>query len=141
MAALKTICPVCESNIVVEQDEIKIATVQRGKTGGQILVGCPACARVLVIPDAPEKGVFQWLEKMSNDPDWLGCVPLLNADQAKIPAGSEGDLAYIKYRPGGGGEPLPRREYMVRYGIDPKIHCELNPGLGNGTFVITDSRR
>lgn len=141
MAKLTTICPVCENDISIESKEIQLAVRQKGKTGGKPLVGCPACARVLVISDAPEKDISQWVEKVSADEDWLGCVPLLNPDQVKIPAGTTGDLAFIRYKPGGGGEPLPRREYMVRYGIDPKIHVELNPGLGGGTFVITDSRR
>ena len=141
MAKLTTICPVCENDISIESRDIKLAVMQKGKTAGKTIIGCPACARVLVIEDAPEKDVSQWVEKVSADEDWLGCIPLLNPEQAKIPSGTTGDLAFIQYKPGGGGEPLPRREYMVRYGIDPKIHVELNPGLGDGTFVITDSRR
>lgn len=141
MAKLTTICPVCENDISIASRDIKLAVMQKDKTAGKTIIGCPACARVLVISDAPEKDISQWVEKVSADEDWLGCIPLLNPDQAKIPSGTTGDLAFIQYKPGGGGEPLPRREYMVRYGIDPKIHTDLNPGLGDGTFVITDSRR
>lgn len=141
MAKLTTICPVCENDISIASRDIKLAVMQKGKTAGKTIIGCPACARVLVIADAPEKDISQWVEKVSADEDWLGCIPLLNPEQAKIPSGTTGDLAFIQYKPGGGGEPLPRREYMVRYGIDPKIHVELNPGLGDGTFVITDYRR
>ena len=141
MAKLTTICPVCENDISIASREIQLAVRQKGKTGGKTIIGCPACARVLVIEDAPEKNISQWVEKVSADDDWLGCIPLMDPEQAKIPTGTVGDLAFLRYKPGGGGEPLPRREYMVRYGIDPKIHVELNPGLGDGTFVITDSRR
>lgn len=141
MAALKTICPVCESDISIAGKDIKLAVMQKAKTAGKPLVGCPACARVLVISDAPDTDVSQWIEKVSESDDWLGCVPLMDPEQAKIPTGYIGDLAFRRYKPGQGGEPLPRREYMVRYGIDPKIHCELNPGLGGDAFVITDSRR
>ena len=141
MAKLTTICPVCENDISIASRDIKLAVMQKGKTAGKTIIGCPACARVLVIADAPEKDISQWVEKVSADDDWLGCIPLLNPEQAKIPSGATGDLAFIQYKPGGGGEPLPRREYMVRYGIDPKIHIDLNPGLGGSTFVITDSRR
>ena len=141
MAKLTTICPVCENDISIASRDIKLAVMQKDKTAGKTIIGCPACARVLVISDAPEKDISQWVEKVSADEDWLGCIPLLNPEQAKIPAGTTGDLAFIQYKPGGGGEPLPRREYMVRYGIDPKIHIDLNPGLWGSTFVITDSRR
>ena len=141
MAKLVTICPVCENDISIASREIQLAVRQKGKTGGKTIIGCPACARVLVIEDAPEKNISQWVEKVSADDDWLGCIPLMDPEQAKIPTGTVGDLAFLRYKPGGGGEPLPRREYMVRYGIDPKIHTDLNPGLGGGTFVITDSRR
>jgi len=141
MAKLVTICPVCENDISIASRDIKLAVMQKDKTAGKTIIGCPACARVLVIEDAPEKDISQWVEKVSADEDWLGCIPLLNPEQAKIPAGTTGDLAFIQYKPGGGGEPLPRREYMVRYGIDPKIHIDLNPGLWGSTFVITDSRR
>ena len=141
MAKLTTICSVCENDISIASKEIQLAVRQKGKTGGKTLIGCPKCARVLVIADAPETDVSQWVEKVSADEDWLGCVPLMDPEQAKIPAGTVGDLAFLRYKPGGGGEPLPRREYMVRYGVDPKIHVELNPGLGGDAFVITDSRR
>lgn len=141
MAKLVTICPVCENDISIASRDIKLAVMQKDKTAGKTIIGCPACARVLVISDAPEKDISQWVEKVSADEDWLGCIPLMDPEQAKIPTGTVGDLAFLRYKPGGGGEPLPRREYMVRYGIDPKIHCELNPGLGGDAFVITDSRR
>lgn len=141
MAALKTICPVCESDISISSKDVKLAITQKAKTAGKPLVGCPACARVLVIEDAPETDVSQWVEMVSESDDWLGCVPLMDPEQAKIPTGYIGDLAFRRYKPGQGGEPLPRREYMVRYGIDPKIHVALNPGLGGESFNITDSRR
>jgi len=141
MTSLKTLCPVCESDIEIPSRDIQLAVKQKEKTAGKTIIGCPACARVLVIEDAPEKDISQWVEKVSADEDWLGCIPLMDPEQAKIPTGTVGDLAFLRYKPGGGGEPLPRREYMVRYGIDPKIHIDLNPGLGGSTFVITDSRR
>ena len=109
MAKLTTICPVCENDISIASRDIKLAVMQKGKTAGKTIIGCPACARVLVIEDAPEKDISQWVEKVSADEDWLGCIPLLNPEQAKIPSGTTGDLAFIQYKPGGGGELDPGR--------------------------------
>lgn len=45
MAKLTTICPVCENDISIESRDIKLAVMQKGKTGGKTIIGCPACAR------------------------------------------------------------------------------------------------
>lgn len=103
MAKLTTICPVCESDISIASRDIKLAVMQKGKTGGKTIIGCPACARVLVIEDAPETGVSQWIEKVAESDDWLGCIPLMDPEQAKIPTGYIGDLAFRRYKPGQGG--------------------------------------
>lgn len=136
MPNLKTICPVCESDIEIYGPELNLASVQRAKTGGNVLVGCPACARVLVVPDVPEKGLNQWIATITENADWLGCVPLMDAEQAKIPSGMTGDLALRRYKAGEGGPLLDRREYMTKYGIDPKIHMSLNPSMGKEPFVV-----
>jgi hypothetical protein len=141
MTSLKTLCPVCESDIEIPSRDIQLAVKQKGKTQGKAVVGCPACARVLVVEDVPEKDVSQWIETVSESDDWLGCIPLMDPEQAKAPTGYIGDLAFRRYKAGQGGEPLPRREYMMAYGIDPVIHIALNPGMSGTPFNITDSRR
>jgi len=131
---LKTICPVCETDISIPGAEINLASVQRGKTAGKVLVGCPACARVLEAPDVPEKGIGQWIAAIEENEDWLGCIPLMDEEQAKIPSGYVGDLALRRYKAGEGGPLLDRRAYMLKYGIDPKLHMQLNPGMGAKPF-------
>ena len=46
MAKLTTICPVCENDISIESRDIKLAVMQKGKTAGKTIIGCPACARM-----------------------------------------------------------------------------------------------
>ena len=133
----KTIfCPVCENDFELPKNELRKASIQRAKTGGKVLIGCQACARVLVVQDAPEEGVVEWAVKAETTDDWLSCIPLLDPEQAKIPAGYVGDLAYRRYRAGAGGSLLDRRAYMVAYGIDPLIHMSLNPGMVREAFDV-----
>ena len=54
MAKLTTICPVCENDISIESRDIKLAVMQKGKTAGKTIIGCPACARVLDCPWSEE---------------------------------------------------------------------------------------
>jgi hypothetical protein len=131
---LEIICPVCEEEISISAQDLKLASVQRGKTEGKVLVGCPKCARVLEVPDVPEKGIGQWIATITENDDWLGCVPLMDEEQAKIPGGSVGDLAFKRYRAGQNGPLLDRRTYMWTYGVDPKIHMSLNPSMGAEPF-------
>jgi hypothetical protein len=133
---LKTICPVCESDISIPGAEINLASSQRGKTAGNVLVGCPACARVLVIPDVPEKGIGKWIATIEENEDWLGCIPLMDEVPGIIPVGSVGDLALKRYRAGANGPLLDRRAYMMQYGIDPKLHMQLNPSMGAKPFEV-----
>lgn len=134
-------CPVCESDFKLPKNELRKAALQRNKTGGHILIGCQACARVLVVQGAPSDGVEQWAAEVEKSNDWLSCIPLLDKVPEDTPTGSNADLAYVRYRPGAGGPLMDRRAYMVTYGIDPLIHMALNPGTGGAVYKITDTRK
>ena len=134
-------CPVCENDFELPKNELRKASLQRGKTGGKVLIGCWKCARVLWVKDAPDEGVERWAAEAEKNDDWLSCVPLLDSETAKIPSGSNADLSYVRYQAGQGGDLLDRRAYMMRFGVDPLIHMALNPGMGGSVFKITDSRR
>jgi len=142
--AKEIFCPVCEKDFELPKNELRKSTLQRGKTGGKVLIGCWKCARVLQVLDAPEgtdKEVVRWAAEAEKNDDWLSCVPLLDSETAKIPSGSNADLSYVRYQAGQGGDLLDRRAYMMRYGVDPLIHMTLNPSMGGAAFKITDSRR
>lgn len=119
MAEISTICPVCEADITISDREVRLASQHRGETGGKVLVSCPECCRVLALPDPIPTGSAE-LEAWITSVEDCCCVPLLNDDLVRIPAGQENNLGKKVYRPGGGGPTLMKRAYMARYGIDPE---------------------
>lgn len=119
MAELKIICPVCEEDIAISAREIKLAVRHKASTGGKVLVSCPQCSRVLVLPgDAPQDdaALDVWIPDVSD----TMCVPMLSDTAIRIPSGQANELGAKVYRPGGGGPALAKRPYMARYGIDPE---------------------
>jgi hypothetical protein len=132
MTDIETICPICEKDITIKARDIKLAVQHIKETNNKLLVGCPECCRVLLIPEKlPEGGYLdEWIATIAENDDWCGCVPLLDPTQAKIPNGSYSDLGVTMYRPGSGGAPMRKRAYMLLYGIDPECHLAKNPSMG-----------
>jgi hypothetical protein len=133
-------CPVCEKETKITVREMKLAIQHRKETGGLVLVSCTECCRALVLPDdIPRDGVAleEWFVEAAEDPDnCCACIPMLDPDQEKIPAGAFDDLGVIKYRPGGGGPVMRKRPYMYAYGIDPACHLKKNPSMGANPFKV-----
>ena len=123
MKEIVTICPVCEEDIIISPRELKIASQHRAETGGRVLVSCPKCCRVLAMPDPMPEGEAE-LEAWATSVEECCCVPLLNDEDAREPAGCIDNLGKKVYRPGGGGPALMKRAYMARYGIDPERALE-----------------
>ena len=131
MSNIESICPVCDADITISERDIKIAVKRRGDTEGQILLTCPACCRVLVPNEGAPEGdaeLIQWIVQQAEDGGWLPCVPMLDPMLEKMPAGYVEHLGVKEYRPGAGDDPLPRRAYMLKYGIDPE--CSLRKQRG-----------
>jgi hypothetical protein len=127
-------CPVCEESVQIATREIKLAIQHKKDTDGKILITCPACCRALEVPpEIPQNGaeLTEWLGEMAENPDdWCGCVPMLDMNQERRPAGGYADLNIWYYQPGGGGKPLPKRKYMLTYGINPQCYMAKNPDMG-----------
>ena len=130
---IMTVCPVCESDITLAARDIKLA--YRHKTSGKTLIGCPNCARVLELPmpDELDAGLEEYISTVED----CCCVPLLDEDVVRIPAGYAAQLGKKMYRPGGGGPSLAKRDYMAKYGIDPEIALAKR-GSGGEAFHIGD---
>jgi len=118
MKDVSTICPVCETDIVIAAREIKLASQHRKETGGRVLVSCLNCCRVLALPGPIPEGEAE-LEEWATSVEDCCCVPLLNDEDVRMPNGCIDNLGKKVYRPGGGGQALTKRAYMARYGIDP----------------------
>lgn len=117
MPEIPTICPICEADISIADREVRLASQHRAS--GKVLVSCPECCRVLALPEPIPAGSAE-LEAWITSVEDCCCVPFLNDDVVRIPAGSENVLGKKVYRPGGGGPGLMKRAYMARYGIDPE---------------------
>ena len=138
MSSIETDCPICESPISISEKEIRLAISHKKDTDGKMLVTCPACCRALVLEgDKPEDlSVEEWIAEIAKDEDWCGCVPMLDPNQERIPAGGYADLNLWVYQPGGAGKALPRRQYMAAYGIDPQCYMEKNPDMGGKPVIL-----
>jgi hypothetical protein len=119
MKDVPTICPVCEADVVITAREIKLASQHRKETVDKVMVSCPECCRTLVLPDPIPEGDAE-LEAWITSVEDCCCVPMLNDENVRMPAGMENNLGKKIYRPGGGGPQLMKRAYMARYGIDPE---------------------
>ena len=135
MKEISTICPVCEADITISSRELKIASQHRAETGGRVLVSCPNCCRVLALPDPIPEGEAE-LEAWATLVEDCCCVPLLNDEDAREPAGCIDNLGKKVYRPGGGGPALMKRPYMARYGIDPEAAWKKMSGGEKKPFMI-----
>jgi hypothetical protein len=133
-------CPACEKETKITVRDIKLAIQHRKETGDLILVSCKECCRALVLPDdIPGDGAAleEWfVEATENPDDYCACIPMLDSDQEKIPAGGFDDLGVTKYRPGGGGPAMRKRPYMYAYGIDPACHMAKNPSMGGKPMKV-----
>jgi hypothetical protein len=119
---MKAICPVCDKDIEIGERDIKIAVQHKAETQGMNLVSCPECCRVLVLPnDLPVDGdqLRQWISENEDSDDWLGDLCNLKGIVASKPTGFIEELGVREYRPGSGSKPLPKRKYMLAYGINP----------------------
>jgi hypothetical protein len=136
MSDFETTCTVCEKDISITEREIKLAIQHKGETGGKILVSCPECCRVLVMPDDTPEGadLSQWITYVQD----VVCVPILDDDYIRIPAGKVVLLGKTSYKPGGGDQALGKRAYMYRYGINPECAVAKNPSVGGKPFKIGD---
>ena len=132
---IMTVCPVCEENITLAARDIKLA--YRHKTSGKTLIGCPNCAMVLELPLPDELEDDAELEAYISSVEDCCCVPLLDEDVVRIPAGYTAQLGKRMYRPGGGGPSLAKRDYMAKYGIDPEIALAKRGNSGEA-FKIGD---
>ena len=134
---LYTICPVCEQDIEIKAQDLKLAIRHKAETGNKVLVHCPECCRSLKMPDDMPKDDLALNEWIGNVGDDFGeCVPMLDDTQAKTPNGYIGDLGVKLYRPGSGGKPLAKYPYMFRYGINPECYLAKNNSQGRKPFVI-----
>jgi hypothetical protein len=134
MSNFETTCPVCENDISITEKEIKRAIMAKGETGGKVLISCPEDCRVLVMPaDMPEGAeLSQWITDVQD----VVCVPILDDDYIRIPAGQVILLGKKTYKPGGGDQALGKRAYMYRYGINPECAIAKNPSMGGKPFKI-----
>jgi hypothetical protein len=100
MTEIVTTCPVCEEDITITDRDIKLSIQHKGDTGGKILVSCQNCCRVLVMPEDMPQGadLDQWITDVGD----VVCVPILNDDYIRIPAGKTVLLGKTTYMPGGG---------------------------------------
>jgi len=95
------------------------------------MLPCPECCRVLVPDEAVPGGegeLIQWIAAKDEDDNWLKCIPMLDPMHEKMPSGSVEHHGVKEYRAGAGDEPLTKRAYMVKYGIDPE--CSLKKQRG-----------
>ena len=134
MTEIVTTCPVCEEDITITDRDIKLSIQHKGDTGGKILVSCQNCCRVLVMPEDMPQGadLDQWITDVGD----VVCVPILNDDYIRIPAGKTVLLGKTTYMPGGGSGALMKRPYMFRYGINPECALAKNVSEGGKPFVI-----
>ena len=133
MSDIVSICPVCDADITISEREIKIAVKRRADTQGTVLLTCPACCRVLVPDEGAPEGdaeLIQWIVQQVEDEGWLPCVRMLDPVLEKMPAGDIEHRGVKEYRPGSGDDLLPRRAYMLKYGIDPE--CALRRHRNGG---------
>ena len=132
-------CPVCEDMVQIPARDIRLAIQHKGQTDGKILISCPDCCRALELPnEIPQSGaaLTQWLGNLVDNPDdWCGCVPVIDPNIVITPAGGYADLNIWYYQPGGGGEALTKRKYMLTHGINPQCYQAKNPDMGGKPFV------
>ena len=126
MTELHSICPVCESNIVIMDGSIKRAMMHMAKTAGRVLVSCPNCCRVLPLPgnfpttgDADLNAWIAQLDSMDSTNHCWPCIGLLDPMDARMPKGFVEHLDVRFWTPGDDIEAIPALDYMMKYGIDP----------------------
>lgn len=135
MPKIQLICPVCEEDIEIADREIKIAIQHKKDTGGNVLVSCPECCRVLVMPKDMPVGNAE-LDQWVTDVQDVVCVPILNDDYIRIPTGQSDLLGKKTYMSGGGDTALMKRSYMFRYGVNPECALRKNMSLGSKPFKV-----
>ena len=121
MPDLKSICPVCDKDITITEMEVRIATMHMKETGGKAIIGCPECCHVLVLPYNKGQDLAEWIAGYDT-PDgdnWLTCLPLLDAMDAKMPNGFVEHLGIKWWTPGDETQAIPASKYMMQYGIVP----------------------
>lgn len=122
---IKTICPVCDQDITLDPEKLRHAVVHLGETNGQLVIGCPNCCRVLVVPDIPPGVTEVQVQEIINqivqgDPnDWLNCLPL-PVQLVQEPNGVIDYQGEKLYQPGDGSAGLRKYAYMAIYGVDPE---------------------
>ena len=126
MKSISILCPNmgCDKGVVLADEKIKRAVLRKKQTGGQALIGCPACAHVMILPDiiSTEELFKEFIATMDAEGGWLeGCVPMLDDTQAVMPAGHVTQAGTTLYRPGNGSGLFNKYEYMMKFGIDPEI--------------------
>jgi hypothetical protein len=124
MADLKSICPVCDQDIVIPERSIVVAVMHKDTTEGKALVGCPNCCRILVLPsDIPTDGVAlnAWIAKYDTEAEtnWLQCAKLLDDMHAKLPNGFVEHIGVRYWTPGDDTQSISTSNYILRYGINP----------------------
>ena len=124
-------CTVCDTDFKLTEKDLKRAAMHKDELGNLILVSCPNCCRVHKLVD--DKGTaYQWKTDVSD----ATCVPILDDDYIRLPAGVVTILGKKKFTSGAGDTGLSRYEYMNRFGIDPLCAVEKNPSLGKEPFVL-----
>lgn len=124
---IKTICPNpgCDKDIELKAGKIRRAIMRKNETGNRALIGCPVCARVMIIPDevSSEELFDVYISNVNSGymQGVLGCVPWLENTQAILPNGHITQAGETLYKAGDGSKPLNKYEYMLKFGIDPEI--------------------
>ena len=127
MTELNSICPVCSEDIKIMDGSIKRAVMHMAQTKQKALVSCPNCCHVLClpknIPTSGEAELTTWIAQYDTKESsgWLSCIPLIDPMHAKMPNGFVEHLNVRFWTPGGDTMPIPALEYMMKYGIDPKL--------------------
>ena len=127
MTELHSICPVCDSDIVIKDASIRRAVMHMAKTKKKALVSCPNCCHVLFlpsnIPTTGEADLTAWIAQYDTKESsgWLSCIPLIDPMNAKMPNGFVEHLNVRFWTPGDDTKALPALDYIMKYGIDPKL--------------------
>ena len=129
---ISTNCPACENDIIISEKEMRLAI--QHKAGDKVLVTCPVCCRVLILPDVPtnDAAFDQWT------PDVQGevCIPFIIDTDLRTPNGAIDNLGVKLYTSGAGVTGLSKRAYMARYGINPECYMAKNPSMGGKPFKV-----
>ena len=134
--AIKTICTICDQEIDLDPGQVERAKLHQSETNGFLLIGCPNCCRVMVLPE--EARTLK--EEGADGENWLDCIPLMEPQLAAEPNGVNDYLGEKVYRPGDGSEQLRKWPYMLKFGVDPECMWQkMKPKYVSGSAKETQT--